>query len=81
MRQWGLSYAIREIHFQMTVSDVGAIDMSLTLQWSSIISVTPQICCSRKVEVSCFCKVGMSHSPRLIGAGEIADGTDSDERA
>ncbi|MBB3165221.1 hypothetical protein FHS25_005729 [Rhizobium laguerreae] len=44
MRQWGLSYAIREIHFQMTVSDVGAIDMSLTLQWSSIIFVTPQIC-------------------------------------
>ncbi|GGE14668.1 hypothetical protein GCM10008012_66400 [Rhizobium anhuiense] len=37
--------------------------------------------CSRKVKVSCFCKVGMSHSPRLIGAGEIADGTDSDERA
>ncbi|WP_204332881.1 hypothetical protein, partial [Rhizobium ruizarguesonis] len=36
--------------------------------------------CSRKVEVSCFCKVGMSLSPGLM-AVEIADGTDSDERA
>nr|WP_245512490.1 cell division protein ZapB [Rhizobium ruizarguesonis] len=40
---------------------------------------TTQIC-SRKVEVSCFCKVGMSHSPGLM-TWEIADGTDSDERA
>ncbi|MGO7542237.1 hypothetical protein ACC680_27055, partial [Rhizobium ruizarguesonis] len=36
--------------------------------------------CSRKVEVSCFCKVGMSLSPGLMTV-EIADGTDSDERA
>ncbi|TBF00337.1 hypothetical protein ELG94_40015, partial [Rhizobium ruizarguesonis] len=40
---------------------------------------TTQIC-SRKVEVSCFCKVGMSLSPGLMTV-EIADGTDSDERA
>lgn len=37
--------------------------------------------CSRKVKVSCFCKVGMSHSPGLIDTWEIADGTDYDERA
>lgn len=38
------------------------------------------IYCSRKVKVSCFCKVGMSLSPCLM-TWEIADGTDSDERA
>lgn len=27
--------------------------------------------CSRKVKVSCFCKVGMSHSPGLIDTWEI----------
>lgn len=35
--------------------------------------------CSRKVKVSCFCKVGMSHSPGLIDVREIADGIDHDE--
>lgn len=35
----------------------------------------------RKVKVSCFCKVGMSHSPSLIDVWEIADGIDCDERA
>ena len=39
------------------------------------------IVCGRKVKVSCFCKVGMSHSPGLIGIWEIADGIDYDERA
>ena len=37
--------------------------------------------CSPKVRMSCFCKVGMSHSPVLNDAWEIADGIDSDERA
>ena len=37
--------------------------------------------CSRKVRMSCFCKVGMSHSPALNNVWEIADGIDCDERA
>ncbi|MGL4094341.1 dimethylsulfonioproprionate lyase family protein [Agrobacterium cavarae] len=37
--------------------------------------------CSRKVKMSCFCKVRMSHSPGLIDLWETADGTDYDERA
>lgn len=39
------------------------------------------IVCSRKVKVSYFRKVGMSHSPDLNDTGEIADGIDHDERA
>lgn len=39
------------------------------------------ILCRCKVEVSCFCKVGMAHSPALKDAWEIAGGIDSDERA
>jgi hypothetical protein len=50
-------------------------------QRSSIMHIMLPHTCSRKVRMSCFCKVGMSHSPRLNDVWEIADGIDSDERA
>ncbi|WP_210421841.1 hypothetical protein, partial [Rhizobium sophoriradicis] len=43
----------------------------------SIMLITPDSPCGRKVRMSCFCKVGMSHSPHLL-TWEIADGIDSD---
>ncbi|MGO7385268.1 hypothetical protein ACCT20_18555, partial [Rhizobium ruizarguesonis] len=49
-----------------------AIYLRSSLQFHKLHYAT--LACSRKVEVSCFCKVGMSHSPCLM-VWEIADGT------